>query len=372
MGFESVVDSVGIKTVVCAGNYAYLQIPSSDLRLFFDEMFPWFAKCSVADVAKGYEHRWVAGHDLLLDVPETFHEYGFKDAFHQTGHILLTDFPTKSGIPIPGLSKSGLGEWLVETCGISKGYLSINAVDAGVGILAISEGTHDLLNIIAGQLRMTPELFWDTFVEGCAEIIAGTIVENPLLLISGAEQVAAGLISTFNTITNPVWYVNPLDFFAGCFIGAILSIFISKFILKRSNKECLKNATKSLILGGLFSMSVWFGVGGIIALLSCGFGKLLAGKRSQSKRLYFKINIDELIDLQKKLDVITKGKDIDFDILNSQISNFEGDINISDFEEISINKAVSKLIELGNSNLLALEDDGSIVFQDLLAKNNLV
>ena len=369
MDFESVVDSVGIKTVVCAGNYAYLQIPASDLRHFFDNLFPWFAKCPIADVAKGYEHRWVAGHDLLIDVPETLHEHGVKEAFRQTGHIILTDFPTKSGIPIPGLSKSGLGEWLVETCGISKGYLSVNLVDAGVGILAITEATHDLFNVIAGELRMTPELFWDTFVEGCAEIVAGTIVENPLLLISGAQQVVAGLISTYNTITNPVWYVNPLDFFSGCFIGAILSIFISKFILKKNNKECLKNATKSFVLGGLFSISVWFGVGGIIVLLSCGFGKFLAEKNTSTKQLYYKINIDEIISLREKLNITIEENTINFELLDSQKVDLENDI--SGFDEITINEVVSKLIELDDSKLAFIEDDSSIVFQDLLAKIDL-
>jgi hypothetical protein len=369
MSIENSLDNIGVKALVSAGNYAYLQIPADDLRLFFDNLFPWFAKCPIADVAKGYGHRWEAGHDLFIDVPNTLQTHGLKESFRQAGHILLTDFPTKSGIPIPGLSKSGLGKFLVETCGISKGYLSINIVDTTVGILACTEATSDLFNVIANNLRMTPELFWDTFVEGCAEIAAGVEIHNPLLLIAGIEQVSAGLISTFNTITNPAWFVNPIDFFSGCFTGAILSIFVSKFILKKSNKECIQNAAKSFILGGLFSISVWFGLGGIIILVSCGIGKLLAEKNTSTKQLYYKINIDEIISLREKLNITLEENTINFELLDSQKVDLENDI--SGFEEITINEAVSKLIELDDSKLAFIEDDSSIVFQDLLAKIDL-
>lgn len=117
---------------------AYLQIPAATLRGFADSLFPGFAKDAVADAVSGTGHRFMAGHDLLLDVMPRFATEP-ASAFHQAGHILLTDFPTKAGIPIPGFSHSGLGEFLVN-CGIPKGWMCMNIMDAGVGILAVAEG----------------------------------------------------------------------------------------------------------------------------------------------------------------------------------------------------------------------------------------
>ncbi len=309
MSVESVVDNVGVKAAVSAGNYAYLQIPANSLRGFFDSMFPAVAKNATADVARGFGHRWVAGHDLLVDVPKTIGRQGLRPGVEQASHILLTDFPTKAGIPIPGLSYSGLGKFLTETCKIPKGYLCINAVDGVVGIFAMTEGTFDLFNVIAGQLRMSPELFLDTFVEGTVDIVAGVYCENPLLLIAGAEQISAGVISSFYTVTHPLWYVNPVDFFGGCLPCGILTFIISKYLIKKDNVSCLMDAGQSCALGALFSISTCFGLGGIIALLCCGMGKILADKDNKDQHMYFKINENELIRFQAFSRLLTKNTD---------------------------------------------------------------
>ena len=191
------MNDMGIKAAASVGNLAYLQIPADSMRRFFDGLFPMLAKNKTADVVSGFGHRWRAGHDLLVDVPRTMAKSGVQEASKQAGHILLTDFPTKAGIPIPGLSGTGLGRFLTETCHIPQAYLCLNVVDAGVGILALSEGTMDLLQVCQHQLRMTPSLFFDTFVEGMGEIGLGTLVKNPLLIISGGEQLLAGVISVF-------------------------------------------------------------------------------------------------------------------------------------------------------------------------------
>ncbi len=298
MSTESIVDSLGVKAAVSAGNYAYLQIPTNSLRGFFDSMFPAFAKNSTADIARGFGHRWMAGHDLLIDVPKTMSQHGIREATNQTGHILLTDFPTKAGIPIPGLSSSGIGKFLVETCHIPKGYLCLNVMDATVGVFAMTEGTFDLFNVIAGQMRMSPSLFLDTFIEGAAEIAIGAACKNPLLLFAGIEQVAAGVVSTFYTITHPLWFVNPLDFFSGCLSAGILSLVISKFVLKKDTYSSLEDAAKSCAIGGLFAISTGFGLGGILALLGCGLGKLMAEHDNREQHLYFTISESDL-DLLK-------------------------------------------------------------------------
>ena len=298
MNISSAIDNVGVKAAVSAGNYAYLQIPTNSLRGFFDALFPSLAKNATADIARGFGHRWTAGHDLLIDIPKTVSKYGVNEGAKQTGHILLTDFPTKAGIPIPGLSSSGLGIFLTETCKIPSGYLCLNVMDTAVGIFAMTEGAFDLFNVISQNLRMSPELFFDTFVEGAAEIAAGVHCENPLLLIAGAEQIAGGIYSCLYTITHPVWYVNPLNFFSGCLSAGILTLLISKFLLKKDNTASLVDAAKSCFIGGLLSISVHFWLGGIIALFGCGLGKLMAERDNKSQLRHFRISRNELIRLQ--------------------------------------------------------------------------
>ena len=73
------------------------------------------------------------------------------DSFKHAGHVICTDFPTKAGIPIPGFSQAGLGQYL-ESIGLAKGWLSINIMDGAIGFLAIAEGHADLLKAISGNL----------------------------------------------------------------------------------------------------------------------------------------------------------------------------------------------------------------------------
>ena len=130
---------VCIKSAAGGTQCAYMHIPADVLRNTVDGLFPSLAKNAAADAVSGFGHRWVHGHDLIMDIAGQFFRHPVH-AVKQAGHILLTDFPTKAGIPIPGFSQSGLGSLLVDM-GIPKGYLSLNMMDAGIGLLAIGEGS---------------------------------------------------------------------------------------------------------------------------------------------------------------------------------------------------------------------------------------
>ena len=166
---------------IVPGQIAYLSIPASTLRNFSDGMFPHFAKFPTADIVTGAGHRYKAGHDLLLDIPNTFLKEGFLDAYKHFGHVVLTDFPTKAGIPIPGLSQSGLGGWL-ESVNIGRGWLNVNICDAGMGIIAVAEGHSDLISALDGSMKMDAYTFFDTFVEGGIEVVVSIQLSNPIIL----------------------------------------------------------------------------------------------------------------------------------------------------------------------------------------------
>lgn len=301
------IDSIPVKAAVCGADCAYRQIPADSLRQFFDNMFPYLSKNTIADSAVGYMHRWKAGHDLLLDVPGTIADKGLVEGMKQGGHILLTDFPTKDGIPIPGLSKSGLGTFLTETLGVKREYLCLNAMDAAVGIVAISEGTLDIVNVVSNQMRMTPGLFFDTFVEGGAEIGLGVCCKNPLLIAAGTENVGAGMVATFNTVTRPLWYVSPVDFLSGSLSGAVLALLISKFVLKKDALASVKSALQSAGVGGLFALSPCFGMGGLAALLCFGVGKAMAKRDERDAIARFAVSEEHLALIEADIKMLLGG-----------------------------------------------------------------
>ncbi len=255
---------------------AYLNIPSEQLRGFVDGIFPELAKCSFADTASGFNHRYVAGHDLLVDVPRTLFKYGPAYALHHAGHILLTDFPTRAGIPFPGLSQSGLGHWL-ESFGIGKGWLSINISKGGFGVLAVADGHHDLAVALAGSLHMNPDVFFHTYIEGSAEIVLSCLWENPITLMGGIEKLLAGLIATFNSVCGYM-AVSPIYFLGHSLISAIFGFTVSSYVASSSFPQSALNGCRAGVVGGLFAVSPAFGFAAIAGLTMYAFGNAIARK----------------------------------------------------------------------------------------------
>lgn len=264
------VSQLAIKATGIAGHYWYASLDAGTIRHFVDGAFPGLAKDIIADCASGQGHRWRAGHDLLVDVlPRVTSEPG--GAIHQAGHILLTDFPTKAGIPIPGLSANGIGQQLVEW-GIPKGYLSLNIADSAIGIMAVSESHADLLSAMNGGTLDAWSAF-DTFAEGGMELYAGVCTENPLLIAAGIEDIAAGAIRTYNTIELALdeMFVTVEEFFgaslAGSLVGMGISLFLSRHqpTAQRVQKAILAGG-KAALLGGASAISPFLSLG-----LAAGF-----------------------------------------------------------------------------------------------------
>lgn len=280
---SDVLLNIGAHVAAGGAQLAYLEIPADTLRGFCDGLFPGLAKDATADVARGSGHRFMAGHDLLLDVVPRF----FSDprgALHQAGHILLTDFLTRAGIPIPGFSHGGLGQYLVD-CGIRKGWMSLNIMDAGVGLLAIGEGSPDLMAALSGDLPMSAWTFFDTFAQGSAEVAVGIHLQNPLLLGGGIENVTAGVVSAWNTYT----YQVPMEkFFGYSLTGALVGVGVA-YLLGRSakvdSKTTLSTAGRGALLGGLSAVSKYFSMGTAMGLLAFQIGKHVAERQNRVQLL---------------------------------------------------------------------------------------
>ena len=257
------LDQIAIKATGIVGRYWYGALDAKVLRQYVDSLFPDFAKDAVADNLKGQWHRWKNRHDLLTDVGAKL----FSDpeaAIHRAGHILLTDFPTKAGIPIPGFSANGIGQILADW-GINKGYMCLNIADGTVGIMAISESHADLLTALNGG-TMDGWTFFDTYVEGGLEIWAGVKTFNPLLMAAGFENVAAGIIATCDTFR-----VTIEEFFGAAFGGSLLGLGVSLLLWRnRPAEERIRKAiftgTRAAILGGAGAISPFLSLG-----LAAGF-----------------------------------------------------------------------------------------------------
>lgn len=257
------LDQIAIKAAGIAGRYWYGTLDAKVLRKYVDSLFPDLAKDAVADELKGQWHRWKDGHDLLTDVVSKLVSDP-EAALHRAGHILFTDFPTKAGIPIPGFSANGIGQILADW-GINKGYMCLNIADGTVGIMAVSESHTDLLMALNGG-SLDGWSFFDTYVEGGLEIYAGFKTFNPLLIAAGFENVTAGIITTYDSLT-----ITIEEFFGAALGGSLLGLGVSLLLWRnRPAEERIRKAlftgTRAAILGGASAISPFLSLG-----LAAGF-----------------------------------------------------------------------------------------------------
>ena len=286
---------IGGTTIVAPGQMAYMKLPADVIRNYVDSKFPELAKCSDADFIKGYGHRWKGGHDLFSDVPRTLLDDGPLRALKHVGH-LLTDLPTKAGIPIPGLSGNSLGQWLIDM-GIPKGYLSIHWADGCLGVLSISEGSTDIIQALSGALTMNTATFFDTFAEGGVEIALaaaaknawGLAAFNPAIAgyLGGIENILAGIISAYKTLSV---YVDPLVFFGSAGTSALIGFGISYGLAEGSLSNASIDSVRSGTVGAFFSFSPAFGFGALAGFVAFKLGKELAKNHNSLVKVLLKID----------------------------------------------------------------------------------
>ena len=239
---------VSVKSAVGGAQYAYMHIPADVLRNTVDGLFPSLAKNAAADAVSGFGHRWVHGHDLITDI---------------VGQSLLADI------------------------GIPKGYLSLNMMDTGIGLLAVGEGSSDLISAMSGHIPMDAWTAFDTFGEGGIELALGFSTQNPLLIGAGIENIMAGCVSTLKTFTD---YVDPASFFGHSMTAAILGAGFSYALNRKKDKEALGRivlgtSARSTLLGVLSSASGYFTAGAFLGFSAMQIGKIMAANAQQEQVL---------------------------------------------------------------------------------------
>lgn len=228
---------------------------------------------------------------------------GVGKALDHAGHILLTDLPTKAGIPIPLFSQKGLGG-ILQNCGLSPSWLNLNLGDTLLGTLALSESASDLSAAVAGGLPMDFTTFCDTFAEGTLEIGAGIWTTNPLLLFAGAENIMAGLVAAWKHFS---WYVPPELFLGAASLSGGTGFIVSKFLLKENDIAALQNGVRSALTGGLFTISTAFGWGLIGVMIWAEVIRRVADKHKEEQEGVYHATEDQVASLRQALENLSPG-----------------------------------------------------------------
>lgn len=291
---------IEIPIYILANDTFYRLIPAETIRHTVDNLFPALAKNATADCLSGAWHRFRGGHDLFTDVWNTLKLQGASDAFHQAGHILCTDLPTKAGVPLPLLSRNALGG-VLESAGLSPEWLNVNLGDTIVGGMAIAEGSSDLAAAITGEIAMDFSGFCDTFGEGILELTLGGFSKNPLVAIAGAENIAAGIIAAWRHFS---WYVAPETVLGAAGISGACGLIISKCLLGQDNLTSLQNSCRSAATGAMFSISSGFGIGLIGIMIWGELIRRIAEQHNNEIKNFYRATKEQLILLKNSLNDI--------------------------------------------------------------------
>lgn len=285
-----------------AATRLYSMVPAEAIQKTVHKLFPNLSKCPYADLPPfGKYHRFYRGHDLVIDVANTYRLHGSRAAWHHFGHILLTDFPTKAGIPIPVISHIAkstvmdvpvLGEAL-RLIGLDRVWLNLSLFDGAMGTFALCGSASNLGLAIAGQLPLNFGTVASTYGTGTFELLLSKSLVvastnfNPLLWYSGVLNITSGVIATWKAF---LVYVSPAEILFGAalpgVIGAGLGWALTAQAEPRERRRIsAKTGLRSALAGALFSITPAFGYGALGAMtawsLGVGLARLDARRRRQ-------------------------------------------------------------------------------------------
>ena len=236
-----------------------------------------------------FYHRW-RGHHIFSDGHKAFASSKYS-AWDFSKHISL-DVITKHGVPL--LPTSSI-QFLSDTMGISVSklmpWVSANAFDLTVGVLAVSGSAHDLVLAFTGQLPWGFKTAIFTFGLGGMEVGTGLASHQPLLVLAGGGEVGAGAMSMWKYYSQPVVAGIPVSkLLAGLGFGlgsgllcSAISLGISWNTTTTEEKitNSLRTTTAATIIGGLSAITPCLS---IPVSLGWSFGSLAVSLANDQKR----------------------------------------------------------------------------------------
>ncbi len=378
------LENLPVSVVAVPSQFVYANISGATLQSLVEHIFPdWLVHSSYGEAygvvdalnpgqlsslgtknsinilnhsSVGNLHRWkLRGHDLGLDIPKILATKGPVEALRQTGHILLTDFVTKAGIPIPFFSEAGLGGILTKY-GVDPRWLNVSLFDTGIGIFAINNASSTLAAAISGALQMNSSVFLNTFGEGSIEIALSMASKNPLLLAGGLENITAGIVSAWKTFT----YYVPATKILGSSLGtAAIGYVISRFLMKKDIQTSFKEAVKSGAVGGLFSISPSFGLAAMAGLFAYQIGEQMGKDTNEKVAELLKVTDESYTIFLEELEFLAPGA-IEMLAIDKKSFCLESDTSIL----TSDNTMLSSNNEMLTSDTSMLPSDESLLPSD--------
>lgn len=172
-------------------------------------------------------HR-IANHHFLTDAVRAWRDpnLSFVDFYKH----LATDFVTRNGLPIlPESAVRSLASLLGTTPAKIMPWVSFNILDAGASIFSVAHSGSNLISVLNGSARWSLGYAVNTFGVGSLEIAAGIQTTNPILISSGAVDIACGTMTAYRYYNQPFFCGVPVSEIlqsakVGASLGAILAL----------------------------------------------------------------------------------------------------------------------------------------------------
>ncbi len=191
-------------------------------------------------------HR-IQGHHFITDGIRTFDNPNLSTIdFYKH---LATDVVTKNGLPL--LPESFIRN-LASIIGVSPTqimpWVSMNILDIGASVLAATHFASNVTSIIYGNAEWGLGYAINTFGIGALEVTSGISSTNPILIASGAVDIACGTVTAYDYYTQPFFCGVPVnDLLTSSLIGIGFATIIAGLEVVLSRKS--KSNTKQVGIG---------------------------------------------------------------------------------------------------------------------------
>lgn len=188
---------------------------------------------------KGVPVGWhrITNHHFLTDALKAYRDPNLStiDFYKHLG----TDIVTKRGLPIlPEETIRGLSSILGVTPSKIMPWVSFNLLDTGASVFAVAHAGSNVMSVITGSAEWGLGYGINTFGIGTLEIAAGLQTSNPILIGSGAVDIACGTMTAYDYYTQPFLCGVPVtDILQSAAVGASFGtvLGLAEVLLRRND-----------------------------------------------------------------------------------------------------------------------------------------
>ena len=266
-------------TAIGISHLAATYVSAKELRAIIDGLFPVYAKNPTADFLSGGPiHRWKGGHGIT-DVFSTTYHQGAAAGFDHAAHVVLTDFPTVAGVPLPFLSQHEFGGYP----NLDWHWLNVNLWETSAGIFGIFDSSHDLIAALHGDMVMNLHALFVSSSKIAVEGVCAFWSHNPLLLFAAGEEALAVGVATWKTYAV---YVSVGRILGSAIPAIALGFSLTCLLMRnRSHRErfttSCANGLRSGIVSTCFAVSPIFGAGAACWAFAIAWGGFFANKHNK-------------------------------------------------------------------------------------------